>query len=83
MDKLAGLEIPGVSQVDDHKDYMPKKYKEYKEKLDQEERMEFDNYQHDLDSQEYVYESDFVIDDEEVDGTSDNDHISDVSNKEC
>ena len=45
--------------------------------------MEFDNYQHDLDSQEYVYESDFVINDEEVDGTADDDHISDVSDKEC
>ena len=43
MAKLAGLEIPGVSQVDDLEDHLPKNYKEYKEKLDQEERMECDN----------------------------------------
>ena len=55
---------------------MPKNYKEYKEKLDQEERLDFDNYQHDLDSQEYIYESDYVSDDE-VDNTVDNE------DKEC
>ena len=55
---------------------MPKNCKEYKEKLDQEERIEFDNYQHDLDSQEYIYESDYLPDDE-VDYTVDND------DKEC
>ena len=71
MNKLAGFGIPGVTQVDDEEDFMPKNYNEYKEKLDLEERLEFDNYQHDLDSQEYIYKSDYVSVDEEVDGTAD------------
>ena len=45
--------------------------------------MDFDNYQHDLDSQEYVYESDFEIDDEEVDSTSENHPTRNESDKEC
>ena len=69
MNKLAGCEIAGVTQVVDEEDFMPKNYKEYQEKLDQEERLEFDNYQHDLDSQD-IYESDYVSDEEEVDGTA-------------
>ena len=36
------LKISDKSQVDDQEDHMLKTYKEYKEKLDQEERMEFD-----------------------------------------
>ena len=51
MNKLAGFGMAGVTQVDDEEDCMPKSYKEYKEKLDQGERLEFDSYQHDLDSQ--------------------------------
>ena len=73
MNKLAGFWIAGVTQVDDEEDFMPKNCKEYKERLDQEEILEFDNYQHDLDSQEYIYESDYVSDDEKVDGTDNND----------
>ena len=39
--------------------------------------MEYDNYQDDLDSNEYIYESGFELDDEEVDNKTKSDLISD------
>ena len=73
MNKLAEYGMAEVTQVnEDEDDCMPKSYKEYKEKIDQEERLEFDSYQHELDSQEYIYESDYVSDNEVV-GKDDND----------
>ena len=76
MNKLAEYGMADATQVDDEEDNIPKSYKEYKEKLEQEERLEFDSYQHDLDSQEYIYEFDYLPDNED-DDTVEND------DKEC
>ena len=43
--KSAGLTISDSHQEDDE-DKMPQNYTEYKEKLEQEERLEFDSYEH-------------------------------------
>ena len=59
MSKLSDFGILNDSHVNEQDDQMPKTYKEHKERLDQEERMGFDYYKDDLDSQEYIYDSDF------------------------
>ena len=46
MNKLVEYGMADSTQVDDDEDKMPKNYTEYKEKLEQEERLEFDSYQH-------------------------------------
>ena len=65
-ERFLSPERPTENQIDDHENHMPMNYKEYKEKLDQEENMEYKNYQDDLDSHDCIYESDYELDDEEV-----------------
>ena len=67
---------PIDDQSDDHEHHIPISYREYKEKLNQEENMEYDNYQDDIDSHDYIYESDFELDDEDVDKTTKSELIS-------
>ena len=45
--------------------------------------MEFVNYQHDLDSHEYEYKSEFELDVEEVNNTTNDDPTSNDSGTEC
>ena len=67
---------PIDDQSDEVEHNMLVSYVEYKEKLDKEENMEYDDYPNDLDSCEYEYVFDCELDNEPINKTSKSDLIS-------